>query len=116
MVPLVGRVELDGCMSAHHLAGRSFWKIRSCVANAECRRDAWLRRCCKVEAQAAPWCRITMTIIAALHVPLILLVPWTTGGSPQSRSPPLTQRIPFVMLAILSVVGKLAGSANAPEG
>ena len=50
-----------------------------------------------------------MTVIAALHVPLILFVPWTTRWVPAFVAVPLGLADLYAMLAILSVVGKFMG-------
>ena len=49
------------------------------------------------------WFWITMTAIMALHVPLILLVPWTTKWVPAPVLVPFCVADLIVMLAILSV-------------
>jgi hypothetical protein len=51
-----------------------------------------------------------MTVIAALHVPLILFVPWTTKWIPAIVIIPIGPADLYAMLAILSVVGKLTES------
>jgi len=52
------------------------------------------------------WFWITMTAIVALHVPLILFVPWTTKWVPAPVLVPFCVADLCAMLAILSVVGK----------
>jgi len=52
------------------------------------------------------WFWITMTGIAALHIPLILSVPWTTKWVPALVIIPIGIADLYVTLAILSVVGK----------
>jgi hypothetical protein len=52
------------------------------------------------------WFWITMTALAALHVPLILFVPWTTKWVPAIVIIPIGIADLYAMLAILSVVGK----------
>ena len=47
-----------------------------------------------------------MTVIAALHVPLILFVPWTTKWVPAIVITPIGIADLYAMIAILSVVGK----------
>lgn len=51
-----------------------------------------------------------MTVIAALHVPLILFVPWTTKWIPAIVIIAIGPADLYAMLAILSVVGKLTES------
>ena len=52
------------------------------------------------------WFWISMTIIAALHVPLILFVPWTTRWVPALAIAAIDSADLIVILAILVVVGK----------
>jgi hypothetical protein len=52
------------------------------------------------------WFWITMTVIVALHVLLILFVPWTTKWVPAIVIIPIGIADLYAMLAILSVVGK----------
>src|ERR1700722_14875239 len=52
------------------------------------------------------WFWITITIVAALHLPLILLVPWTTKWIPAVLIAPFGIADLYAMLAILSIVGK----------
>src|SRR5437879_4463920 len=57
------------------------------------------------------WFWITMTILAALHVPLILFVPWTTKWVPALAIAGIVSVDICVMLAILAVVGKFIEKA-----
>lgn len=60
------------------------------------------------------WFWGTMTILAALHVPLILFVPWTTKWFPALAIAAIDSADLIVMLAILAVVGKyMEGPKNA---
>jgi hypothetical protein len=52
------------------------------------------------------WFWITMTIFVALHVPLILFVPWTTMWVPAIAIAAIDSADLIAMLAILSVVEK----------
>lgn len=52
------------------------------------------------------WFWITMIAIAALHVPLILFVPWTTRWVPALAIAAIDSADLILMLAILAVVGK----------
>jgi hypothetical protein len=52
------------------------------------------------------WFWITMTTLAALHVPLILFVPWTTKWVPAIVIIPIGLADLYVMLTIVSVVRK----------
>jgi hypothetical protein len=53
------------------------------------------------------WFWITMAIIAGLHVPLILFVPWTTKWVPAAAIAGIDSVDVVVILAILSVIGEL---------
>ncbi len=61
------------------------------------------------------WFWITMTTMAALHAPLILFVPWTTKWVPAFVIIPIGIADLYLMLAIVSVVGKLVRKPNAPK-
>jgi hypothetical protein len=62
------------------------------------------------------WFWITMTILTALHFPLILLIPWTTKWIPAILIAPIGIADLYAMLWILSVVGKfVAEPKNAIE-
>jgi hypothetical protein len=61
------------------------------------------------------WFWITMTVIAALHVPLILFVPWTTKWVPAPVIIPIGIADLYAMLAILSVVGKFVERPKTSE-
>ena len=61
------------------------------------------------------WFWITMTLIVALHVPLILFVPWTTKWVPAIVIIPIGIADLYAMLAILSVVGKFVERAGGPD-
>jgi hypothetical protein len=62
------------------------------------------------------WFWITMTIFAALHVPLVLFVPWTAKWVPAIAIAAIDSADLIVMLTILSVVGKFMEGSNALEG
>ena len=55
------------------------------------------------------WLWITMTVIAALHVPLILFVPWGTRGVPALAIAVIDSADFCVMIWIISIVGNLVG-------
>ena len=61
------------------------------------------------------WFWITMTVIAALHVPLILFVPWTTKWVPAIVITPIGIADLYVMLAIVSLVGKFMEGPKTSE-
>ena len=61
------------------------------------------------------WFWITVTILAALHVSLILFVPWTTKWVPAIAIAGIDSVGLIVMLAILSVVGKFMEVPKASE-
>jgi hypothetical protein len=56
-----------------------------------------------------------MTILAALHVPLILFVPWTTKWVPAIAIAAIDSADLIAMLAILSVVGKFMEEPETSE-
>jgi hypothetical protein len=58
---------------------------------------------------------ITMAILAALHVPLVLFVPWTTKWVPAIAIAAIDSGDLIVMLAILSVVGKVVEGSKTSE-
>ena len=62
------------------------------------------------------WFWITMILFAALHVPLILFVPWTTKWVPALAIIPIGIADLYLMLWVLSVVGKFMGGPEASEG
>jgi hypothetical protein len=52
------------------------------------------------------WLWITMAVLAALHVPLVLFVPWTSKWVPAIAIAAIDSGDLIVMLAILAVVGR----------
>lgn len=52
------------------------------------------------------WFWVTMAILAALHVPLILFIPWTTKWIPVLVIIPIGIADSYAMLWVVSVVGK----------
>lgn len=61
------------------------------------------------------WFWATMTFLAALHLPLILFVPWTTKWIPAIVIAPIGIGDLYVMLWVLSVVGKFVQGTDAAE-
>ena len=61
------------------------------------------------------WFWITITFLAALHLPLILFVPWTTKWIPAIVIAPFGIADLYAMLWVISVVGKLDGAKGAAE-
>jgi hypothetical protein len=59
-----------------------------------------------VEVKRHVWFWITMTFLAALHVPLILFIPWTIKWAPAVLIAPFGIADLYAMFWILSVVGK----------
>src|SRR5215510_3108319 len=59
------------------------------------------------------WFWGTITILAALHVPLILIVPWSTKWVPAAAFAAINSADLIVMLAILALVSKFMGGPNA---
>jgi len=62
------------------------------------------------------WFWGTMIVFAALHVPLILFVPWTTKWVPAFVIIPIGMVDLYIMLLTLSVVGKYMEGPKASEG
>lgn len=60
------------------------------------------------------WFWATMALIAALHIPLIVFVPWTTQWVPAVVIAPVGMADLYAMLWVLSIVGKFM-QGNAPE-
>jgi hypothetical protein len=60
------------------------------------------------------WFWVTMTIFSGLHVLLILSIPWTTRWVPAIVLAPIGIVDFYVMLAVLSAVGKLAEKGKTP--
>jgi hypothetical protein len=58
------------------------------------------------------WFWITIAVLAAVHVPLILLVPWSSKWLPASAFAAIDSADLCVMIWIISVVGKLLGERN----
>jgi len=61
------------------------------------------------------WFWTTMIVIVALHVPLVLFVPWTTKWVPAIVITPIAIADLYVMLAILSFVGKFMEGPHTSE-
>lgn len=62
------------------------------------------------------WFWITIFILAALHLPLILFVPWTTKWIPAVLIAPIGIADLYVMLWAISVVAKFKGEPIATSG
>jgi hypothetical protein len=62
------------------------------------------------------WFWITMIVMAALHVPLILYIPWTTRWVPALAIAVIDSVDFCLILAILSVVGNFMEGANPAGG
>lgn len=61
------------------------------------------------------WFWATIAVLAGIHVPLVLFVPWTTKWVPAIAIAAIDSADLVVMLAILAIVGKLVGEAKAAE-
>jgi len=61
------------------------------------------------------WFWITITLLGALHLPLILFVPWTTKWIPAIVIAPFAMADLYVMLWVLSVVRKSMEGAQTAE-
>lgn len=69
----------------------------------------------KWELRARVWFWITMAIIGALHVLLILFVPWTTNWVPAMTIAGIDSLDFVAILAILFVVGRLMEEPQTAE-
>jgi hypothetical protein len=56
------------------------------------------------------WFWVTMSVLAVLHIPLILFVPWTTKWVPAIAIAALDSGDLIVILSIVSVIGKFMES------
>jgi len=61
------------------------------------------------------WFWITMASLAALHIPLILFIPWTTKWIPALVVIPIGIADSYAMLWVVSLVGKFVGQQMAAE-
>jgi hypothetical protein len=62
------------------------------------------------------WFWGTVFFLAALHLPLILFVPWTTKWIPAIVIAPFGIADLYLMLWVLSVVGRFMGGPKTGEG
>jgi hypothetical protein len=56
------------------------------------------------------WFWVTLMVLAALHVPLILFVPWTTKWVPALAIIPIAIADLYIMLWVLWAAGKFMGN------
>ena len=61
------------------------------------------------------WFWITIITIAALHVPLLLFVPWTTKWVPAMAIAGIDSADLIVILSILTVAGKYSDGLSTAE-
>jgi hypothetical protein len=61
------------------------------------------------------WFWATMAVLAALHVPLVLFVPWTSKWVPALAIAVIDSADLVLMLAILAVVARFMEGPNAAE-
>lgn len=61
------------------------------------------------------WFWVTMALLAALHVLLILFIPWTTKWIPALFLIPIGIADSYAMLWAVSIIGKFAGEQKAIE-
>ena len=66
--------------------------------------------------KAHVWFWITMALLAALHAPLILFIPWTTKWIPVLAIIPIGIADLYSMLWVISVVAKSKGEPIVPTG
>ena len=75
----------------------------------------WIATAIKWKLRRHMWFWGTMTILAALHVLLVLLVPWTTKWIPALVVIPIAIADLYVMLCVVSVVRKFMGEPKTAE-
>lgn len=113
MVALVGRAVLADCvLIAWSLVGLGRFDLALPILNCVAVLGFFIAF--KWRRRRHLWFWITMTIIAALHVPLILFVPWTTKWVPAFAIAAIDSIDLIVILAILSVVGKFVERSGSP--
>jgi len=61
------------------------------------------------------WFWVTITFLAVLHLPLILFVPWTSKWIPAVVIAPVGMADLFLMLWVISVVGKFVQAPDASQ-
>jgi hypothetical protein len=61
------------------------------------------------------WFWIAMLVIAALHVPLILFVPWTTRWVPALAITVIASADFCLILWIISIIGKVVDRSKSPD-
>jgi hypothetical protein len=88
---------------------RPFWQVGSCASHRFLGFDNHYRCRNEVEAEGLVWFWITIASLAALHVPLILFIPWTTKWIPVLVIIPIGIADLYAMLWVVSVVGKYVG-------
>jgi len=62
------------------------------------------------------WFWVTVAFLAALHVPLILLIPWNTKWIPVLVIIPIGIADLYAMLWVVSVVARYMGESIVPAG
>lgn len=62
------------------------------------------------------WFWVVMIIIAVLHIPLLLFVPWTTRWVPAATMAVIDSADFCMILWILAIVGKFMEKLKAAEG
>jgi hypothetical protein len=83
-----------------------FGRLNTALPTLNCAGMLGFAIAVKWKLRRRAWFWITMTVLAALHVPLILFVPWTTKWVPAIAIAAIDSGDLIAMLAILSVVGK----------
>jgi len=56
-----------------------------------------------------------MIVLAALHIPLVLFIPWTTKWVPAFGTLPIGMADLYIMLWTLSVIGSWMKSRQSPN-
>ena len=93
-----------------------FSKLSSALPTLNCIAVLCFAIATKWKLRRGAWFWFTMAIIAALHIPLILFLPWTARWVPAFAIAAIDSVDLIVILAILSVVGRLSEGPRAPAG
>ena len=83
-----------------------FGRLNTALPTLNCAGMLGLTIAVKWNLRRHAWFWITIAILAALHVPLVLFVPWTTKWVPALAIAAIDSGDLIAMLAILSIVGK----------
>jgi len=92
-----------------------FGKLNIALPTLNCVATILLVVALKWRLRQHAWFWITMSVVAALHVPLILFVPWSTRWVPALAIAAVDSADLIVMLAVLAFIGKLFDGPKTSE-